>query len=233
MKKFLIFIILFLIITYTVGFAGKRIVILYTNDMMGRLKGEFAYFINEDFPPPLGNAGSCATYVKDARREEEKKGNPLLLFDSGNCFGNPVLGDLEIGKTLEFMNILDYNASAIGIYDSRLRKDILWDIVDKSTFPWLSSNLKYREENSYVTEQYLIIECAGIMVGVFGLISEYGPIWVEKEVYEQFVFEKEAPRAQSPNCCHIMTHKQNCSTFLCHIFHLAHAFFLEGGITYS
>jgi 5'-nucleotidase/UDP-sugar diphosphatase len=187
---------LFLTLLCITARAGKKIVILYTNDMMGRLRGEPAYFINKDFPPPLGNAGSCATYVREAREEAEKKGFPVLLLDGGNCFGNAVLGDLEIGKTLAFMNTLGYDASAVGIYDSRLRKDVLWDIIDKSTFPWLSSNLRYREDHSYVTQRYLVIDCDGITVGLFGLISEYGPIWVEKEVYGDFIFEKEGPRAE-------------------------------------
>ena len=52
---------LFLFLICGIVNAKKKIVVLYTNDMMGRLKGEPARFINRDFPPPLGNAASCAT----------------------------------------------------------------------------------------------------------------------------------------------------------------------------
>jgi 2',3'-cyclic-nucleotide 2'-phosphodiesterase (5'-nucleotidase family) len=174
--------------------AQKKIVILYTNDIMGRLEGEPAYFINRDFPPPLGNAASCATYVREARMDGESEGYKILLLDAGNCFGNPVLGKEDIGKTVTFMNSLDYDAVSIGIYDVRFGEDALWDIMDKTEFPWLSANLISRARDEYVGELYRIFDVEGIKIGIFGLVSEYGPIWVESKIDKAFIFEKEGQR---------------------------------------
>jgi 2',3'-cyclic-nucleotide 2'-phosphodiesterase (5'-nucleotidase family) len=194
MKKIAISISLFCLLLSGYARAEKKIVILYTNDMMGHLKGEPAYFINRDFPPPLGNAASCATYVKEARRDAEKDGSVVLLLDAGNCFGNPVLGKSDLGKTIDFMNILSYDAVSLGIYDVRFGEDVVWDIIDKTEFPWLSANLTWQSSSEYVTDRYRIFDLEGITIGIFGLISEYGPIWVESKIDEQFHFEKEGPR---------------------------------------
>lgn len=196
MTKRIGLIFLFLFLICGIIQANKKIVILYTNDMMGRLKGEPAYFINKDFPPPLGNAASCATYIKEERSNGRKKGYTVLLLDAGNCFGNPALGELKIGKTVEFLNRMEYDACAIGIYDTRLGEDVLGNIIDKTSFPWLSANLISKTENKYIGELYKIFDCEEAKIGIFGLISEYGPIWVEKGINEQFFYEKEYERAE-------------------------------------
>ena len=196
MKKGIAFVCSIALLFCSLARAEKKIVILYTNDMMGRLKGEPAYFINKDFPPPLGNAASCATYVREARADALKKGYPILLLDAGNCFGNPALGVADIGKAVDFMNILAYDAASIGIYDVRFGIDVVWDIMDKTAFPWLSANLILRSSNEYVGELYKTFEIEGIKIGIFGLISEYGPLWVESEIDEQFFFEKEGLRTR-------------------------------------
>jgi 2',3'-cyclic-nucleotide 2'-phosphodiesterase (5'-nucleotidase family) len=195
MKRTSIFMIFAVLLVFNFAHAKKKIVILYTNDIMGRLEGELGYFINRDFPPPLGNAASCAAYVKGARRDAESEGYAILLLDAGNCFGNPVLEKSDIGKSVAFMNTLEYDAASIGIYDVRFGEDVLWDIMDKTTFPWFSANLISRASGDYVGELYRVFEVEGIRIGVFGLISEYGPIWVESKIDEQFIFKKEGPRA--------------------------------------
>lgn len=196
MIKKVVLLLMFILLTCEIVLSQKKIVILYTNDMMGRLKGEPAYFINRDFPPPLGNAASCATYIKEEREESMKKEYSVVLLDAGNCFGNPQVGGLEIGKTVEFMNRMKYDACAIGIYDTRLGEDILLDIFDKTSFPWLSANLKAKTRNECIGKLYKTIDCEGVVIGIFGLISEYGPIWVEKKIDKQFLYEKEMTRAE-------------------------------------
>ena len=187
---------LFLLFIFELLSAEKKIVILYTNDIMGRLKCEPAYFINRDFPPLLGNAGSCATFIKEERNNGLRKGYDVILLDAGNCFGNPQLGRLEIDKTVEFMNKVEYDACAIGVYDTRLGKDVLVDIHNKTSFPWLSANLLEKVRSEYVGKLYKTFDYDGVKIGVFGLTTEYGSLLVETEIEEQFFFEKEAMSAE-------------------------------------
>lgn len=196
MRKVFLFCLLFLFVYQLVN-AKKKIVVLYTNDMMGRLKGEPARFINRDFPPPLGNAASCATYIKEERKNGLKKGYQVILLDAGNCFGNPQVGELKIGKTVEFMDRMKYDACAIGVYDTRLGENVLLDIFAQTSFPWLSANLKSERENENIGGLNKIIDCDGVKIGIFGLTTEYGPILVEKEIEKQFFFEKEKERAKA------------------------------------
>ena len=196
MMKRALLIVSVIILTSQIVYAEKKIVILYTNDIMGRLKCEPAYFINRDFPPLLGNAGSCATFIKEERNNGLRKGYDVILLDAGNCFGNPQLERLEIDKTVEFMNRVEYDACAIGVYDTRLGKDVLLDIIDRTSFPWLSGNLIEKSGNKYIGKLYKTFDYDGVKVGVFGLTTEYGPIFVEREIEEQFFFEKEAMSAE-------------------------------------
>lgn len=195
MKRMMLFVFLALLLLLTSVHAQKKIVVLYTNDMMGRLKGEPAYFINRDFPPPLGNAASCATYVEQTRIEASLENYSILLLDAGNSFGNPVLGKSDVDRSVAFMNALAYDAASIGIYDVRFGEDALREIMDRTEFPWLSANLAWESDSEQVAEGYRIFEIDGIKIGIFGLISEYGPIWVESEIDEAFIFEKEVPQA--------------------------------------
>jgi 5'-nucleotidase/UDP-sugar diphosphatase len=176
--------------------AHEKVVILYTNDMMGHLRGEPAYFINRDFPPPLGNASSCATYIEREREKAKKEHCKFMLLDAGNCFGNPVLGDLEVGKTVEYMNFVGYDACAIGIYDTRLGREKLTDIINKSNFPRLSANLRIKESDKCFSKSYTTMEYKDIKFGIFGLTSEYGPIWVEKDIDKQFDYDREKPKIE-------------------------------------
>ena len=196
MRKKIIFSFLFLLSICEVTDA-KKLVILYTNDIMGHLEGEPALFINRDFPPPLGNASSCATYIKRERDTAQRKGYRIILLDAGNCFGNPQQGELKIDETVQYMNDVRYDASAVGIYDTRLGEEKLETILEESSFPWLSANLISRKQGNYIGKLYSIIDYDNIKIGIFGLTPEYGPIWVESNIARQFYYEKELPRAKA------------------------------------
>jgi len=196
MRKKILFSFLFLLSISEVTDA-KKLVILYTNDIMGHLEGEPSLFINKDFPPPLGNAPSPATYIKRERSDAQRKGYKIILLDAGNCFGNPQWGKLKIDETVRYMNNVRYDASAIGIYDTRLGEEKLKDILEESSFPWLSANLISRKQGNYIGKLYRIIDYDDIKIGIFGLTSEYGPLWVENNIAKQFYYEKELSRAEA------------------------------------
>lgn len=150
--------------------------IIHTNDIHGALLPSAAFWLNQDFPPPLGNAASAVTLINELKEKAKKQGYPYLLLDGGDIFKGTPIGDFTKGKAVvEYLNYLKYDAISIGNHDFDFGVPVLKEIIEQSAMPWLCANLVVEGTDSIpeFIKPYTIFERAGLKIGVFGLITHY------------------------------------------------------------
>lgn len=177
----------------------KKIVIIHTNNMNGIMGPRGAFWMNPNFPPPLGGAPSAATVIEDERKNAEE-GTIFLLLDTGNSFGGNLLGEnSDPNRSLKFLNKMGYDVVSLGVHDFVIGKDGLRDFVKGANFPVICSNIVLEEDTTKYPDfvkPYVILEKNGVKFGIFGLISEYMPIYMLREKIKGFYFLKEIPTAK-------------------------------------
>jgi 2',3'-cyclic-nucleotide 2'-phosphodiesterase (5'-nucleotidase family) len=120
-----------------------------------------------------------ATIIKQIRAEA---GNVLLL-DAGNS----LVGDRDPavrtqGQTsIEAMNMMGYDAMALGEMDLRLGTEVLGQRQTEASFPLLSANTVLSASGALPFRTYTVKEMAGHRVGIIGLSdgADLGEIQVQ------------------------------------------------------
>ena len=109
--------------------------------------------------------------VKEARRE----GAPLLVLDAGNS----LVGDIapatttKGASTIEAMNLIGYDAMALGPDDLRLGADVLKARAEEAEFPLLSANAVISVTGELLASPYVVREVGGRRVGIVGITGDY------------------------------------------------------------
>lgn len=160
------------------GLAAKwqHLVILHTNDIHGHLPQEEAWWINPNFPPPIGNAAAVATIIKEERQKAEQNGWGFLLLEGGDIFQGTPLGEFTKGRAvIDFMNLMGYDAMTVGNHDYDKGQETLNDLIAAAEFPMLGANLVDSTGGKTIEylKPYIIIEKGGLKIGLFGLITHY------------------------------------------------------------
>ncbi|WP_392553416.1 bifunctional UDP-sugar hydrolase/5'-nucleotidase UshA [Orbus wheelerorum] len=140
-----------------------HITILHTNDHHGRF-----------WPNAIGEYGLSAqkTLVDEIRQEVAAKGGELLLLSGGDInTGVPESDTLNAEPDFKGMNIIGYDAMAVGNHEfdhqlPTIRKQQSW--VD---FPFLSANIYFTDKNERVFSPYKIFDKQGIKIAVLGLTT--------------------------------------------------------------
>ncbi|MBU1355575.1 MAG: 5'-nucleotidase C-terminal domain-containing protein [Candidatus Edwardsbacteria bacterium] len=154
----------------------QRLVILHTNDIHGHLPQEEAWWINPNFPPPIGNAAAVATIIKEERQRAEQNGWGFLLVEGGDIFQGTPLGEFTKGQAvIDFMNLMGYDVMTVGNHDYDKGQEVLLDLISAAKFPMLGANLLDSATGRTVDylKPYIILERAGLKIGIFGLITHY------------------------------------------------------------
>ncbi|MCP4581719.1 MAG: multifunctional 2',3'-cyclic-nucleotide 2'-phosphodiesterase/5'-nucleotidase/3'-nucleotidase, partial [candidate division Zixibacteria bacterium] len=116
--------------------------IMYTNDTHGGIAPSGAWFMNPEFPPPLGGWGSLAEYIKIRREDMKDKGAHSLLLDAGDCFtGTPIGTKTEGMAVINAMNMLGYDAMAIGNHEFDKGYWALEKMIKTANFPIMAANI--------------------------------------------------------------------------------------------
>lgn len=172
MKKLLLTLTLFLLALPAWSGEWQRLVILHTNDIHGHLPGEEAWWINPNFPPPIGNASGAAAIIKEERKRAEEKGWGFLLLEGGDIFQGTPVGEFSQGRAvIEFMNRLGYDAMAIGNHDLDRGPVFFQDLARQADFPILGANLVDSASGRLpdFLKPYVILERVGLRIGILGL----------------------------------------------------------------
>lgn len=94
-----------------------------------------------------------------------------MLLDAGDTlYGSQPLAQQSKAKALiDAMNLMDYDAMAIGDLDLQLGLDILRQRIADAKFPILSANLMLAGENKLLAQPYTVLNVGGRRVGIIGL----------------------------------------------------------------
>ncbi len=161
----------------TIAYAiPEEIWIIHTNDIHGGLAPTDAFWMNPDFPPPIGNAPAAITIINEIKEQAKKKNIPVLLFDIGDWFSGTPLGDFTYGKSvIEFLNYINIDASAIGNHDFAFGLDTLKSLIQALKAPVLCANLVKTGTDSIPEyfKPWTIFERDGLKIGVFGITTHY------------------------------------------------------------
>jgi len=97
-----------------------------------------------------------------------------LLLDAGNTlFGNQPLVQQTQGKVIvEAMNLLGYDAMALGGEDFWLGLDVLRQRMAEAKFPILSANVVMADTNQLFATPYVIKEIGDQQVAIVGLTNQ-------------------------------------------------------------
>jgi 2',3'-cyclic-nucleotide 2'-phosphodiesterase (5'-nucleotidase family) len=104
-------------------------------------------------------------------KQERQASSHFLLLDAGDSlFGDRFLGQQTQGKgVVEAMNLLGYDAMALGGGDMRLGLDTLRQRMAEAEFPFLSANVVLSGTETPFTEPYIIKEMGDHRVAIIGL----------------------------------------------------------------
>ncbi len=140
----------------------RKITILYTNDEHGWIeKSEYT--------------NGAANMMGLWRDNEEYDGNDSYLILSGgdNWTGPAISTWFEGESTVEVMNAMEYDASAIGNHEFDFKVAGLYDRVDQANFAYLSANIREKASGEIpgFAIPYIVLDIDDVMVGIIGLTS--------------------------------------------------------------
>jgi 5''-nucleotidase/2'',3''-cyclic phosphodiesterase and related esterases len=157
-------------------------VVLHINDTHSRIE-----------PMPANdsrNANKGGMIRLEAAVENERKENKnVLLLHSGDLVqGTPYFNVFKGRAEVEILNFMKVDAAAIGNHEFDYGLDVLKDMVELATFPFLSTNLDFSETNlDGMTHEYIILKKDGINIGLIGLTPNPDGL-VAKDNYKGMIF---------------------------------------------
>jgi 5'-nucleotidase len=162
------------------AWADFTLTILHTNDFHDRFEaingsnstcGEEDAAANECF----GGIARLVTAVAEAR---ERAGDNVVLLDAGDQFQGSLFYQQYKGDVAaEFMNLLGYDAMAVGNHEFDDGPQGLRDFLDQVEFPVLSANIDVSRE-PILAEQVpksVVLDVGGEQVGVVSILAEDTP----------------------------------------------------------
>ncbi|MBR3855415.1 MAG: metallophosphatase [Bacteroidaceae bacterium] len=181
---------------------GDTITILHTNDTHSHIE-----------PEKNGGGGleNRAALIA-SEREKAAPESTLLLdcgdFSQGSLYYNVFKGMFEI----QAMNLLGYDASAIGNHEFDFGLDNLALLAEKAEFPLLCANLDFSDTPCKgLIEPYTIIERSGVKIGLFGLSPKLDGL-VLRENYEGVRYLPPLSAAQE---CADELRRKGCDIIIC------------------
>jgi len=141
---------------YTVSEDVKgKLVVLHTNDTHGA----------DEAGEAIGTAGVAAL-----KRAFESAGAEVLLVSAGDATQGTPLVNLSQGMAaIEFMNAAGYDAMAPGNHEFDWGVENFKTVAEKAEFPILAANIVNEADGKTLFESTLVVEKAGLKVGLFGL----------------------------------------------------------------
>lgn len=150
-----------------------ELIILHTNDCHGGHRPVRAPHTPVDAPPRLGGAAALATFVQGWR---DRAGDSyVLLLDAGDIYQGTPEGSETKGKlSVALMNLLRYDAMAIGNHEFDHGVANLKGLIADATFPMMAENLRDARTGARPREvpPPVLFERGGIKIGVASVTTE-------------------------------------------------------------
>ena len=144
--------------------APLKLTVLHTNDHHGR------FWPNSD-----GEYGLAArkTLIDKVRAEVKAAGGEVLLLDGGDVNTGVPESDLQDAEPdFKGMNLLGYDASAIGNHEFDKPLAVLDKQIKWSKFPLLAANIYNKTTGQRMFEPYRVFERGGYKIAVMGLTTD-------------------------------------------------------------
>lgn len=193
----------------------KKITILHTNDTHSHID---PFEASHPQFPNQGGAARRAKMIDDIRQE-----NPnMLLLDAGDMFqGTPYFnfygGELEI----KLMNMLKYDASAIGNHEFDNGVESMAEQLQKANFDILLANYDFsKTAMGGIAKPYKIFTVDGVKIGVFGLGIELQGLVNKREYGET---EYLSPIEITQDMVRILKKEEKCDLVIC-LSHLGYQY---------
>ncbi len=165
------------------GDGNVLITILYTNDEHGWISESAA----------TDGAAKLRGLWRDVEGYDGSDGF-LVLSGGDNWTGPAVSTQFEGASTVEVMNVMGYDATAIGNHEFDFTVDRLRDRITEAQFPYLSANIRIAGSDDVpdFATPYVIREVSGVSVGLVGLTTRTTPLYSTHVADYDFIPYEEA-----------------------------------------
>ncbi len=159
--------------------------ILHTNDTHGKLEAQRRWGLFD-----VGGAAFRASMIREIRAQCATSGTPVLLLDGGDILECDPMSHFFRGEPdILAMNLMGYDAMAIGNHDLGFSLVALERLRELARFPLLSCNLRYRESGRLIGRPRLVKEYPGLKVGITAATSWTVTLNVHGDDAEKILYE--------------------------------------------
>ena len=168
--------------THSVVLSTEKLTILTTNDhhghFMANRKGEYGM-------------AARMTLVEKIRREVQDNGGHLLLLSGGDInTGTPESDFLKAEPDIKAMNLIGYNAMAVGNHEFDKGYEVLKQQMQWANFPFLSANIFWEKEQTPAFTPYAIKKMGTLRVAIVGLSTTDTPMRTSRENVTGLIFKE-------------------------------------------
>lgn len=161
MRRLISPIIMFALLSPLHAWAQTALTILHTSEHRGTIQP-----IDHGTFTGQGGVERRASLIRQVRKEVEH----LLIVDSGDLFAGTALPSGYQGEaTVAAMNLMGYDAVAVGTHDLDFGTRHLKGLHKAATFPFLCSNVRPQEPDTCT--RYVIKTLGTLRIGLIGLIG--------------------------------------------------------------
>jgi 2',3'-cyclic-nucleotide 2'-phosphodiesterase (5'-nucleotidase family) len=124
----------------------------------------------------VGGAAALSTYF-----QQERAANPnTLTLTAGDAYGAspPLANFFEERPAVEAMNLMGFDVDTFGNHNFDRGTDHLQQMIDLAEFPYVSSNLRNRDDNLTGVKDFEIFTVGGVDVAVIGVTNPEAPTLV-------------------------------------------------------
>jgi len=150
------------------------LLIIHTNDLHGHMEP----YVDESLAPPPEKVGGAAYITALIKQLKEKYPGNTLLLDGGDCaMGTPLSNEFRGIPVIEYMNMLHYQAMAVGNHEFDWGLSDLKNMSRHAAFPFLTANVIDRETGEVPSwaKPYHIFQLDGEKIGIIGLTTTKTP----------------------------------------------------------
>ncbi|HNR80655.1 MAG TPA: 5'-nucleotidase C-terminal domain-containing protein, partial [Mesotoga infera] len=142
---------------------------------------------------PIGAMEKMAYYVSTERAIQPD----LLLLDVGDAPYNTNVANLFEGEpVIKIMNMMGYDAMAIGNHDFDFPFNVMERNSKLANFPFLSANTLYMEKPVEFLKEYVMKEIGGLKIAIVGLTDDSSAWYTHPRNVAGITFEEQYSAAQ-------------------------------------